>query len=100
MLPRSSQPTPTTLSPAMTALAGLVPWAETGIRQTSRWLSPQWGHGTRFTLALVRFPPTATNEFQYLNAKAALPAPDTAGYPVLHGNFPPRELSVKGVFRS
>src|SRR4051812_6475299 len=27
-------------------------------------------HGTMFTLALVRFPPTATKEIQYLNAKA------------------------------
>src|SRR5438093_12569628 len=25
-------------------------------------------HGTMFTLALVRFPPTATKEIQYLNA--------------------------------
>src|SRR5207244_6794834 len=29
-------------------------------------------HGTMFTLALVRFPPTATKEIQYLNAKGAL----------------------------
>src|SRR5258707_14508039 len=29
-------------------------------------------HGTMFTLALVRFPPTATKEIQYLNAKVAL----------------------------
>src|SRR5207244_6548528 len=28
-------------------------------------------HGTMFTLALVRFPPTATKEIQYLNAKGA-----------------------------
>src|ERR1700716_2148036 len=28
--------TETTLNPAMTALAGLVPWADCGIRQTSR----------------------------------------------------------------
>src|SRR5260221_11086588 len=26
-------------------------------------------HGTMFTLALARFPPTATKEIQYLNAK-------------------------------
>src|SRR5207244_12479404 len=26
-------------------------------------------HGTMFTLALVRFPPTATKEIQYLNAR-------------------------------
>ena len=36
MLPWASQPTTTTRMPAMTALAGLVPWAEEGIRQTSR----------------------------------------------------------------
>src|SRR5207249_10183126 len=29
-------------------------------------------HGTMFTLALVRFPLTATKEIQYLNAKGAL----------------------------
>ena len=36
MLPLASQATATTLKPAMTALAGLVPWAETGIRHTLR----------------------------------------------------------------
>ena len=41
MLPAASQPTTTTRIPAMTALAGLVPWAEEGIRQTSRALSPR-----------------------------------------------------------
>ncbi len=35
-LPRTSHATATTLKPAMTALDGLVPWAETGIRQTLR----------------------------------------------------------------
>src|SRR5260370_829893 len=35
-------------------------------------------HGTMFTLALVRFPPTATKEIQYLNAKGALTYPDIA----------------------
>ena len=34
MLPWASQATGTTLKPAITALAGLVPCAETGIRQT------------------------------------------------------------------
>src|SRR2546429_257640 len=29
-------------------------------------------HGNMFTLALVRFPPTATKEIKYLNAKGAL----------------------------
>src|SRR2546430_2001987 len=57
-------------------------------------------HGTMFTLALVRFPPTATQEIQYLNAKVALTYPDIAGDPVLYGNLPPREISMKDVFRS
>src|SRR5437588_1247892 len=43
-------------------------------------------HGTMFTLALVRFPPTATKEIQYLNAKGALTYTDIAGDPVLYGN--------------
>src|SRR5438046_443018 len=50
-------------------------------------------HGTMFTLALVRFPPTATKEIQYLNAKGALTYTDIAGDPVLYGNLPPREIS-------
>ena len=33
--------TGTTLKPAMTALAGFVPWAEVGIRQTLRCASPR-----------------------------------------------------------
>src|SRR5256885_1678744 len=53
-----------------------------------------------FTLALVRFPPTATKEIQYLNAKGALTYTDIAGDPVLYGNLPPREISMKDVFRS
>src|SRR5437870_2164390 len=52
------------------------------------------------TLALVRFPPTATKEIQYLNAKGALTYTDIAGDPVLYGNLPPREISMKDVFRS
>src|SRR5262249_22502421 len=36
-------------------------------------------HGTMFTLALVRFPPTATKEIQYLNSKGALTYTDIAG---------------------
>src|SRR5699024_11553825 len=50
--------------------------------------------------ALVRFPPTATKEIQYLNAKGALTYTDIAGDPVLYGNLPPREISMKDVFRS
>src|SRR5207244_3067309 len=57
-------------------------------------------HGTMFTLALVRFPPAATKEIQYLNAKGALTYTDIAGDPVLYGNLPPREISMKDVFRS
>src|SRR5437879_10814992 len=53
-----------------------------------------------FTLALVRFPPTATKEIQYLNAKGALTYTDIAGDPVLYGNLPPREISMKDVLRS
>src|SRR4051812_49591649 len=48
----------------------------------------------------VRFPPTATKEIQYLNAKGALTYTDIAGDPVLYGNLPPREISMKDVFRS
>src|SRR5438874_11322776 len=53
-----------------------------------------------FTLALVRFPPTATKEIQYLNAKGALTYTDIAGEPVLYGNLPPRKISMQDVFRS
>src|SRR5438477_14511 len=53
-----------------------------------------------FTLALVRFPPTATKEIQYLNAKGALTYTGIARDPVLYGNLPPREISMEDVFRS
>src|SRR5436853_6222438 len=53
-----------------------------------------------FTLALVRFPPTATKEIQYLNAKGALTYTDIAGDPVLYGNVPPREIAMKDVCRA
>src|SRR5258708_32313207 len=56
--------------------------------------------GTIFTLALVRFPPTATKEIQYLNAKGALTYTDIAGDPGLYGNLPPREMAMKYVCRS
>jgi hypothetical protein len=39
-LPSSSVFTTTTSIPAMTELAGLVPWADAGIRHTSRCASP------------------------------------------------------------
>src|SRR5206468_1805278 len=60
------------------------------------------GKDTRDYLAaaFVRFPPTATKEIQYLNAKGALTYTDIAGDPVLYGNLPPREISMKDVFRS
>src|SRR2546428_14059444 len=57
-------------------------------------------HGTMFTLALVRFPPTATKEIQNLNAKGALTYTDIASDPVVYGNLPPREISMQDVFRS
>src|SRR5205807_7847574 len=57
-------------------------------------------HGTMFTLALVRFPPTATKEIQYLNAKGALTYTDIAGDPVLYGNLPPRERSEERFSRN
>src|SRR5205085_8780425 len=44
--------------------------------------------------------PTATKEIQYLNAKGALTYTDIAGDPVSYGNLPPREISMKDVFRS
>src|SRR5258708_3837201 len=53
-----------------------------------------------FTLALVRFPPTATKEIQYLNAKGALTYSEIAGDPVLYGYLPLREISLKYVFSS
>src|SRR5262249_38908488 len=57
-------------------------------------------HGTMFNLALVRFPPTATKEIQYLNAKGAFTYTDIPGVRVFDGNFPPREISMNDVFRS
>src|SRR5207245_302970 len=53
-----------------------------------------------FVLTLVRFPPTSTKDIQYLNAKGALTYTDIAGDPLLYGNLPPREISMKDVFRS
>src|SRR5207247_2269584 len=44
-------------------------------------------HGTMFTLALVRFPPTATKEIQYLNAKVAFTYTYFSFYTVLFGIF-------------
>src|SRR5207247_9023196 len=57
-------------------------------------------HGTMFTLALVRFPPTATKEIQYFNSKGSLTYTDIAGDPVLYGNLPTRVIFMKDVFIS
>src|SRR5262249_36478667 len=57
-------------------------------------------HGTMFTLALVRLPPTATKEIQHLNATGALTYTDIAVAPVSYGHLPPRDISMKDVFRS
>src|SRR5438477_12695924 len=54
-----------------------------------------------YTLSLHdALPISATKEIQYLNAKGALTYTDIAGDPVLYGNLPPREISMKDVFRS
>src|SRR5258708_40339715 len=57
-------------------------------------------HGTMFTLALVRFPPTAPKEIQYRNAKGALTYTEIACAPVLYAHLQPREISMKDVVRS
>src|SRR5258708_37969039 len=57
-------------------------------------------HGTMFTLALARFPPTATKAIQYLNATGALTYTDIDGDPVVRGNLPPPEISMKDVCRT
>src|SRR5258707_12410159 len=62
-----------------------------------RFFGPE--HGTMSTLALVRFPPTATKEIQCLNAKGALTYTDIAAAPVLYGTLPPRAMSLKCVYR-
>src|SRR2546429_268005 len=51
-------------------------------------------HGTMFTLALVRFPPTATKEIQYLNAKGALTYTDFFCFQAEDGI---RDVAVTGV---
>src|SRR4051812_20201381 len=53
-----------------------------------------------FTLALVRVPPNATKEIEYVNAKGALTYTDIAGDASLYGNLPRREISRKDVLRS
>ncbi len=51
MLPWSSVLTTTTFMPAICAEAGLVPCAEDGIRQTSRWPSPRLRCQARITIS-------------------------------------------------
>src|SRR5207245_2514402 len=57
-------------------------------------------HDRMFPLAYDRLPSPAITEIQYLKAKGALTYTDIAGDPVLYGNLPPREISMKDVFRS
>src|SRR5437588_10655380 len=56
-----------------------------------------------FSLLWIRRPPGSTR-FPYTtlfrSAKGALTYTDIAGDPVLYGNLPPREISMKDVFRS
>src|SRR5207302_6383582 len=47
----------------------------------------------------VRFPPTATKEIQYLNAKGALTYTDIAGDPVLYGKSVDRKSGSAGMPR-
>src|SRR6056300_1822350 len=54
-------------------------------------------HGTMFTLALVRFPPTSSKEIQYLNAKGALTYTDIAGFFFSSRRRHTRFLNVTGV---
>lgn len=57
-------------------------------------------HGVIMTLALVRFPPTATEEHHYLIGKGSLTYTDLAGDPTLVGNLPPREITMGNLFRA
>src|SRR5260370_39555940 len=57
------------------------------VQQTSKHSVPRFfvpEHGTMFTLALVRFPPPATKDIQYLNAKGPLTYTAIAVAPVLY----------------
>src|SRR5699024_2058034 len=57
-------------------------------------------HGTVFSVALVRFPPTAAKEIQYLNSKGALTYTDIAVDPVVYDKLSPRDISITAVFSS
>src|SRR4051812_49693040 len=54
----------------------------------------------RHTISVSAFLLNRSSDLQYLNAKGALTYTDIAGDPVLYGNLPPREISMKDVFRS
>src|SRR5690554_5795784 len=54
-------------------------------------------HGTMCTLARVRFPPTATREIQYLNAKGALTYTDISGFFFFQAEDGIRDADVTGV---
>src|SRR2546429_526951 len=54
-------------------------------------------HGTMFNIALVRFPPTATKEIQYLNAIGALTYTDIASDTVLYVFFFQAEDGIRDV---
>src|SRR5260370_7733435 len=56
-------------------------------------------HGTMFTLALVRFPPTATKEILYLNAKGPLTYTNIPPSPLFHSHFPPLDTSMNSSVR-
>ena len=57
-------------------------------------------HGTMFTLALVRFPPTHEMEMHYLVGKERLDYMDLACDPALVANMPPREVNLQQFFHS
>src|SRR5262249_37931613 len=74
-----------------------------GVQQTYkhsvlRFFVPE--HGTMFTVALVRFPRTATIEIRYLNATGALTYTEIAAAPVWYGSLPSCAICMKDVFRS
>src|SRR5260221_622133 len=54
-------------------------------------------HITMLTLALVRFPPTATKEIQYLNAKGALTETDISVFFFFQAEDGIRDHCVTGV---
>ncbi len=84
-LPSRSQPTTTTFSPAIAALAGLVPCAEDGIRHTSRCCSPRDSCQARITSSPA-----------YSPCEPAFGCSDTAAKPVAaHSQFSSRRIRVR-----